>query len=157
MSNIKPTSGKLNGPLAVRQDELLEMATRYLNAGLTPVRLDPKSKTHQQLGQRKKNIITADNIDRLLDGKAYNLGILHGPDHGDIIDIDLDWPEARAIARTVFGELGLPGFGRPSACGSHLLAICPGLEHRDFVLPPVCKDDPRFPKGDGEHQLSVLQ
>lgn len=51
-----------------------------------------------------------------------NVGVALGKTSGGLVDVDLDWPEARELAPHVFPNL--PAFGRSGQRPGHLLAIC---------------------------------
>ncbi|MES1936628.1 ATPase-like protein [Salinisphaera hydrothermalis C27AD] len=79
-----------------------------------------------------------------------------GADSNGLVDLDLDWPEARALAPLVLPEARC-AFGRKSAPKSHRLVICPEAEEQKlFSLPAQCKSDTRFSTGEG-HDLCTLE
>lgn len=134
----------------------LDWALAYIERGLTPIRLAKMSKGYEDLGRQATNIVTAENAAMLLNGE-FNLGLLCGPKHGGLVDIDLDWHEARLLAHHLLDGAAVSRFGRETVIGSHRLVICHDIDsNKKFLLPPVCKADLRFP-GDGEHQLCVLE
>ena len=55
-----------------------------------------------------------------------NIGILLGPASGDLIDVDLDCPEARMLADTFLPHTDAVS-GRPSSTRSHFWYRCPDL------------------------------
>jgi Bifunctional DNA primase/polymerase, N-terminal/Primase C terminal 2 (PriCT-2) len=67
-------------------------------------------------------------------GRGENIGIILGAASGDLVDIDLDCPEALALA-----DLYLPPtrgvFGRASKPRSHRLFVAPGAVYESFVDP----------------------
>ena len=67
-----------------------------------------------------------------------NIGIAFGPRCGDLVDIDLDCPEALALQ-----DLYLPKteaeFGRPSKPRSHRFYICPGAAYEAFADPLIAE------------------
>lgn len=104
-------------PTGTDRNSLLSAAQGYLARGLTPIRLGPKSK--KPLGKHDDNTITADNAGRLLNHGGYNLGLRLGPDHGGLVDFDLDWPQARRLGGLLLSQFAR--FGREGARGSHYL------------------------------------
>lgn len=104
-------------PTGTDRNSLLSAAQGYLARGLTPIRLGPKSK--KPLGKHDDNTITADNAGRLLNHGGYNLGLRLGPDHGGLVDFDLDWPQARRLGGLLLSQFAR--FGREDARGSHYL------------------------------------
>ena len=68
---------------------------------------------------------------------TQNVGILLGEASGGLIDIDLDIPQARLLARETDLFAGLPAFGREGDLPGHRLVVCPGApaEIVQFGLP----------------------
>lgn len=132
------------------QKDLLDAAQGYLARGMTPIRLGPKAK--KPLGKHDDNTITADNAALLIDHGGYNLGLRLGPDHGGLVDFDLDWPEARALAD--LNLFALSRFGRFSAAGSHRLVLCPELKGIKKYDVPELKGMKGLPE---EHAVCVLE
>ena len=67
--------------------------------------------------------LTNDDLPKHFDGQAKNIGVLLGEPSGNLIDLDLDWPEAVAVA----GRIALPTdsiFGRASNQRSHRIYAC---------------------------------
>jgi hypothetical protein len=129
---------------------LLSAARGYLARGWTPIRLGPKAK--KPLGKHDANTITDDNAERLLNHGGYNLGLLMGPDHGGLVDFDLDWPEARKLAD--LNLFAYARFGRFSSPGSHRLVICPELKGVTKFDIPELKGMEGLPE---EHAVCVLE
>ena len=111
----------VENPSATDQKELLGKAREYLARGFTPIRLGPGSKVPPS--KHEANTVRGDNAAQLLDMGGYNLGLRLGPDHGGLVDFDLDWPEARRLAE--LNLFALARFGRFGAPGSHRLVLCP--------------------------------
>jgi Bifunctional DNA primase/polymerase, N-terminal len=67
-----------------------------------------------------------------------NIGIAFGPKCGDLVDLDIDCPEALALA-----DLFLPKteaeFGRLSKLRSHRLYISPGATYEAFADPLIAE------------------
>ena len=80
-----------------------------------------------------------------------NIAVLLGAPSGDVVDLDFDCAEARAIGDQVFGKL--PAFGRASAPCSHRLARCAGAKSRSYNLPAKKGE----PGADGEHGAKLLE
>lgn len=138
-----PTNG-------TERKDLLEAARGYLARGLTPIRLAPQSK--QPLGKHDANTLTADNAEQLIDTGGYNLGLRLGPDHGGLVDFDLDWPEARRLAD--LNLFAAARFGRFGAPGSHRLVLCPDLKGiQKYDIPELSGTD-GLPE---EHAVCVLE
>lgn len=139
----EPTTG-------TERKELLEAAQRYLARGLTPIRLGLQSK--QPVGKHDANTLTADNAERLIAAGGYNLGLRLGPDHGGLVDFDLDWPEARRLGGLLLDRFAR--FGRAGAQGSHYVLCSPDpVKSRKFDIPEL-SDFAGLPK---EHAICVLE
>ncbi|NWH07344.1 MAG: bifunctional DNA primase/polymerase [Alphaproteobacteria bacterium] len=133
-----------------KREALIEAARGYLARGWTPIRLGPRAKVPP--GKHDANTVTAENAERLLDHGGYNLGLRLGPEHGGLVDFDLDWPEARRIgAKLLFA---LPKFGRAGAPGSHYLFLCPGFDKTVKFDIPELKGTEGLPE---EHAACVLE
>lgn len=137
-------------PAGPNRNSLLDAAQGYLARDMTPIRLGPKAK--KPLGKHDDNTITADNAARLIDHGNYNLGLRLGPDHGGLVDFDLDWPEACALAD--LNLFALARFGRFSAAGSHRLVLCPELKGIKKYDIPELKGTEGLPE---EHATCVLE
>ena len=67
-------------------------------------------------------------------GAECNIGIILGPKSGDLVDIDLDCPEALALVDIYLPTTGAE-FGRTSKPRSHRLYISPGATYEEFTDP----------------------
>jgi hypothetical protein len=99
---------------------------------------------------------TAETVPRLF-GNEENVAVLLGPRSGDLVDIDLDCPEALALA-----DLYLPRtsaeFGRKSKPRSHRLFVAPTATFEAFP-DPIAKDtllELRTDGRDGGAHLTLL-
>ncbi len=139
---------------AAEQNSLLSAARTYLARGLTPLRLAVRDK--KPYGKPDENTVTAENAAELLTPRGrdlpFNLGLRLGPEHGGLVDFDLDWPEARRLA-DLFLFAGAR-FGRFSAPGSHRLYTCPGLKGSKKFDIPELKGVEGLPE---EHAVCVLE
>ena len=137
-------------PTGTDRNSLLSAAQGYLARGLSPIRLGPKSK--KPLGKHDANAITAANAARLIDHGGYNLGLRLGPDHGGLVDFDLDWPEARRLGGLLLDRFAR--FGREGARGSHyLLRGSDAVASKKFDMPEL-KGVQGLPD---EHAVCVLE
>ena len=137
-------------PTGTDRNSLLSAAQGYLARGLSPIRLGPKSK--KPLGKHDANTITPDNVARLIDHGGYNLGLRLGPDHGGLVDFDLDWPEARRLGGLLLDRFAR--FGREGARGSHyLLRGSDAVASKKFDMPEL-KGVQGLPD---EHAVCVLE
>lgn len=133
-----------------KREALIGAARGYLARGWTPIRLAPRSKVPP--GKHDANTVTAENVEGLLDRGGYNLGLRLGPDHGGLVDFDLDWPEARRVGAKLL--YALPKFGRAGAPGSHYLFLCPGFDKTVKFDVPEMKGAEGLPE---EHAACVLE
>lgn len=100
--------------------------------GWQPVRLLPGSK--MAFEKKWPDLIrTADDFQR-----GDNVGLRFGPESGGLVDIDLDYPTARALAgHSVFGLGHLPEFGRGSVVAGrrgHRLVVCQDAPDKHVVF-----------------------
>lgn len=88
-------------------------------------------------------------------GATNNVGVKLGPKSGNLIDLDLDWPEARQMAALpeLFG--GLPSFGRAGLpYPGHRLLVCPELLSENAK---VYQCAPHKSKSANEGKLCVME
>jgi hypothetical protein len=111
----------------------LEAAREYYHRGWRDVPIPPGVKAPIIAGWPDL-IIHRDQLPRYFGAPDANIGIRLGPASGDLVDVDLDCPEALAIA-----DLYLPTtraiFGRPSKPRSHRLYVAPGAIKESFADP----------------------
>src|SRR5438552_70959 len=115
MTNIPPNgeqAGIDNLPAA------LEIALSYIERGWSPIPVPFRQKKPIIDGWQKLRI-TADNARRHFNGGAQNVGVLMGAASSGLTDVDLDCPEAVAVAG-YFLKKTLT-FGRPGNRESHWL------------------------------------
>lgn len=147
-SEFNGASARPNG--LARLAQLRQEAIRYLENGWTPYRLKAQEKSLP--GKKEQNVITTDNLLRLISHDGFNIGVLLGNASNGLVDLDLDWKEAR-LAGSLLCD-GLPSFGRATSKGSHRLAVCSDFKKSvKFCLPPGLKDHRLL----GEHALTVLE
>jgi hypothetical protein len=90
----------------------------YVAKGLAPIPLRPRSKDPGYAGWPDLRL-TADTLDGHFPAQQdRNVGILNGSPSGNVLDVDLDAPEARRASPLILPATGWV-FGRPSAPGSH--------------------------------------
>ena len=73
-----------------------EAARQYLERGLMPLPIPPRSKNPGRDGWQHERVTAAEVDERFAGG--CNIGILLGEPSGGLIDVDLDCPEARELA-----------------------------------------------------------
>jgi hypothetical protein len=105
----------------------------YARCGWRVVPIPPGQKKPAMSGWQDFEA-TAETMPRLFGNGDNNIAVLLGPRSGDLVDIDLDCPEALALA-----DLYLPRtraeFGRKSKPRSHRLFISPGAVFEAFADP----------------------
>jgi hypothetical protein len=95
-----------------------QAAGYYLGLGMAPIPLPPRSKDPGYADWQHLRL-TADSLDDYFpNGQARNVGILNGEPSGNLLDVDLDCPEALTAAPLLLCETGWV-FGRPSRPRSH--------------------------------------
>lgn len=97
----------------------LEVARDYIARGWSPVPIPYKEKRPTGDGWQRRRI-TAENVQEHFNGSPANIGIILGPASGGLTDIDLDCPEALAVATRLLPPTGAI-FGRKSAPAAHRL------------------------------------
>jgi hypothetical protein len=97
----------------------LETAKSYINRGWNPVPIPHKSKRPVGDGWQLR-IIDGNNAHQFFNGAPQNVGVLMGPTSGGLSDVDLDCPEAIALAPFILPKSGAI-FGRETSRASHWL------------------------------------
>lgn len=96
--------------------ELLEAAQRYLRRGWMPVYVPPGVKGPNRKGWEKQRLTDANLLAHF--SRPGNVGIILGEASGNLVDVDLDCPEALELANRYLPAT--PSMtGRPSAPRSH--------------------------------------
>src|SRR4051812_5938377 len=99
----------------------LDIAIRYIRRGWNPVPIPHRAKKPTDHGWQHR-IIDEASAPRFFNGKAQNVGIILGPSSGGLTDVDLDCPEAVALAPYLLPETGMI-FGRASNPASHYVYV----------------------------------
>jgi DNA polymerase I-like protein with 3'-5' exonuclease and polymerase domains len=95
-----------------------QAACRYLELGLAPIPVPWRSK-NPTVPNWPSLRIGHDSLDaHFPDGEQSNIGVLNGEPSGNVLDADLDCPEARLAAPFILPDTGCI-FGRKSAPQSH--------------------------------------
>jgi hypothetical protein len=97
-----------------------------------------------------------EDVPRLF-GQGENVGVILGRSSGDLVDIDLDCPEAVALADRYLPATGAV-FGRPANPRSHRLFLAPGATYDSFADPNGSKTllELRATGRDGGAHLTLL-
>jgi hypothetical protein len=97
----------------------LDIALNYIQRGWNPVPIPLRAKKPD--GNRwQQRVITAATAPRYFNGGPKNIGVMQGLSSGGLNDVDLDCPEAIAIAPYVLPRTDAV-FGRASKHQSHYL------------------------------------
>jgi len=97
-----------------------DAAQSYLRRGWKPIPVGYKSKRPTQLGWQRRGVTEA-YLDIIFpEGKPLNVGVILGDTSGGLTDIDLDCPEAIALAAITLPHTDAI-FGRMSKPDSHFL------------------------------------
>jgi P4 family phage/plasmid primase-like protien len=127
-------------------------AERYIERGWAPVPI-PRGKKGPQLAGWQKLRLTAGDIPRHFTN-GQNVGIITGEASGWLVTVDLDCPEAVALA----GRFLPPTLtsGRESVPDGHWWYICRGLEHREFEgIPKTTSEGTTLELRSTDHQTLV--
>ena len=123
-------------------EALLDVALSYLNRGWRPIPVPFRKKAPIGDGWQTL-VITVENAPQHFNGRAQNIGVLLGRASGGLADVDLDCPEAIALAHSY-----LPAtpaiFGRASKQKSHRLYLSDLCDKEDKAALQF-----REPKQDG--------
>jgi len=130
-----------------QESTVKQFAKNYIQNGWKPIPVEPGEKACKKSGWKHLRI-TEDTIDQYFRDNS-NIGVLLGGVSGDLVDIDLDCPEAIAAGSVLLPRTNAV-FGRESARRSHYLYIsqepmqyqkfnCPG--HGTLVEIRTCGDE----------------
>jgi hypothetical protein len=119
-------------------------ALDYRRRGWRVVPIPAGQKGPRERGWQDRDIGLEDIPRHVADG--CNVGVILGARSGELVDADLDCPEALALADTYLPETGAI-FGRPSKLRSHRLFIAPSARDESFG----------GPLGDGKNTLVELR
>ena len=157
-------------PDARERASTLTHALDYAKRGWHVFPLAAASKEPLKDWEWSKKAVPLESVPLVFGDFPRNIGIALGCCSDGLVDIDLDWPEARLIAEAMGAFAELPAFGRCEARHSHRVAICSDEQKprgqtrqkrqrggvRKFQLPSALKGDPRLPPA-GEHPLCVAE
>jgi hypothetical protein len=132
----------------------LDIALNYILRGWNPVPIPLRAK--KPTGNRwQKRVITAQTAPRYFNGGPKNIGVMQGPSSGGLNDVDLDCPEAIAIAPHVLPKTDAV-FGRASKRRSHFL-YCTDLASKLPKAAEPFKDPTLGKSGDKKAMLIELR
>jgi P4 family phage/plasmid primase-like protien len=127
-------------------------AERYLKRGWAPVPIPRGKKGPQLVGWQRLRLTAADIPQHFTNGQ--NIGIITGEASGGLVTVDLDCPEAVALAGR-FLEPTLTS-GRESVPDGHWWYVAHGLEHREFEgIPKTASEGAILELRSTDHQTVV--
>jgi len=133
-----------------RKLELLDVVQALDKGGWCPIPVPVKAKAPVAKGWNTMHMTRDDAAGQY--GSDGNVGNRNGKPSGWRTDLDLDWPEAVAVADVLLSTL--PAHGRASNPRSHRWAIVADSESVEFSLPAACAGDPRF---GGDHAMMIAE
>ena len=133
-------SGKDATPIVLRHlavGTVRDAARAYLAAGLSPLRLRPRDRRPLDTNWTTHSPVQSEQDVDLHFDEDSNIGLILGTPSNGLIDVDLDWPQARQLADAVLGDFRMPASGRASSRRSHRWAFCsdPGRVKKWVLLP----------------------
>ncbi len=122
-----------------------DTARELLRAGICPVPVAARSKRPRIKGWQALTCeaVSADFEKLFPSGATQNVGVLLGAASGGLIDIDLDWPEARNVAAHFLPRTAT--FGRRSNPISHYAYVCTPIPATKQLCPPTAVDPHKKP------------
>ena len=103
----------------------LTAALNYRAQGLTPIPIEPGSKKAKLKNWQNTAVLETEFNEHWEGSEPCGVALPLGGRSKGLIDLDLDWPEARELADALnfmFGDF--IAFGRKSAPGSHRICFC---------------------------------
>ena len=120
---------------------VLAAALRWCQRGAAPIPVRFREKVPVGEAWQKQRFTAADIRSIFNNGLPLNLGILWGEPSGNVIDVDLDWPEACAVAAAMLPATAV--YGRASSSRSHWLYRVPGAVTAKWSVPKELVPDGR--------------
>ncbi len=112
---------------------VISMAKDLSRQGIVAIPIRPQSKIPCESGWTEPKSDLSD-FEARFGGPDLNLGVLLGKPSGDLVDIDLDCPEAIELAKPILPDTGWT-HGRESARTSHYCYVAPGCKTKKYVDP----------------------
>src|SRR5579871_1577763 len=135
----------------------VQAVERYINLGLLPVPIPFREKAPMIPDWPAVRVRTTSDIPRYFNGAPSNIGVILGDESG-VCDVDLDSPEAIAVAWDILPETGMI-FGRKSRPASHYFYRSdPPLRSKRYLDPinKECLVELRCQKSDGSTGLQTV-
>jgi P4 family phage/plasmid primase-like protien len=131
----------------------LTAAESYIRAGWRTFPGKRRSKEPKAGWSWTRQCLTLAEAPQYFDQDQHNVLVVLGPESGNLVDIDLDWPEAAAAADVIFNDL--PPFGRSGKRRSHRLVRC-DTNTKKYLLPQSLSDHPKV-AGQPEHMMCLAE
>src|SRR5262245_22129481 len=131
-----------------------ERAADYVQRGWRPIPVPLKQKGPTLAGWQRLEL-DATRLDEHFNGRALNIGVLLGAPSGGLVDVDLDAPEAVALAAR-FLPATHSHFGRASKRRSHWLYITDPLVRPEKFADPTGDAAPCLVELRGDRQQTVF-
>jgi len=109
---------------SLREQALRDAAQEYIRRGYAPIPV-PAGQKGPDFKEWQNLRLKTDDLAEAFRGDG-NIGLLLGAPSGNLVDVDLDSPEARQLADALLPPTPVVT-GRPSSPRSHRWYICPGL------------------------------
>ncbi len=103
---------------------MIEIVRGHIREGIRPIPI-PYRQKKPVIKEWQKLVITEENIGQFFNGESMNIGAILGLPSGGLQDIDIDCPEALALARAWLPTTRT--FGRASKPTSHYFYRAPDL------------------------------
>ena len=145
---------KFNAGPTAQSSGALKAAESYIGAGWKTFPGKRGDKVPVKGWSWKTRHLTLADAPTYFGNDQHNVLVALGSDSGNLIDIDLDWPEAAAAADIIFKDL--PSFGRSGKPRSHRLVRCPDVKSKKYLLPPSLADQNRVVE-QPEHMMCVAE
>jgi len=118
---------------SIQPQRIIEAVHEYLDRGMRVIPVPFRDKRPAIQGWQNI-VITNDTVSDYFNGRPSNIGILTGGRSNNLVDIDLDCPEARALAPLFLPTTSMKS-GRQSSPNSHWWYRCPNLESQSYSNP----------------------
>ena len=105
-----------------------EAAVGYFKRGWAPLPIKAESKAPEGSAWQKTAYTSQEEVEKAF-VEAANVGLLLGTPSNGLVDVDLDAPEARAVATALLPETGMVS-GRPGSPRSHFWYVVPDAQGR---------------------------
>jgi hypothetical protein len=139
--------------------ETLKAAESYIRAGWRTFPGKRGNHDHRDKQPKagwlwKNTQLTLADAPKYFGADQHNVLVALGKSSANLIDIDLDWPEATAAADVLLNDL--PSFGRNGKPRSHRLARCNDIKSKKYLLPQSLANHPNV-VNQQEHKMCIAE